>query len=84
MKSVSEYLIPNRPLPIRSINALERGVGKLGIITPKLDVKKIFTAAQKQAKTDFDISKQYTELLATLTKLCKELETKAKLNQTDR
>lgn len=82
--SSSEHLVFNRPLPIRSINALGRALNTLGICSPKLDPEKILAAAQKQAKTNFDIKKQYSELHATLNLFCEELENQAKLNQTGR
>jgi len=84
MKAASQHLTFNRPLPISSINAIGRALNKLGINSPKLNAESIFSAAQKQANTHFEISKKYPDLEATLILLCQELEESAKLNQTGR
>jgi hypothetical protein len=84
MKAISEHLVFNRPLPIRTINSIGKALNALGIHSPKLDPNKIFSVAAKKAGISEADTLIYPELKANLTLFCEALESTAKLNQTGR
>ncbi len=72
---------PDRPIPLRTINAIGRGLEALGLRLPRFDEAGLLAAAQKKTGLTNFGSAHFRTGLGTL---IESLEAEAKLNQIGR